>query len=182
MTLKAVFSDPTDSYRALTQHWDKPPADGTSLAEFYAWEERRVDAMRHGGANPFCYVWVPETSISLSRREAASLDVAGFQLSLLQSEAQAVQPFRKVRERPISHSLHGMTAHRILRRFTERCVQLCKTGLKLWGYTRQLGQSPAVSVMAISTFSSMTKSSPEQRKDGAVRKMGRLLDAITSSF
>jgi len=78
MTLKAVFSDPTDSYRALKQDWDIPPADGTALAKFYGWEDRRVDAMRQERAHPFYYVWVPETSISLSRRESARLEVVGF--------------------------------------------------------------------------------------------------------
>jgi len=78
MTLKSVFTNPVAAYSTLSDNWDAPPPDGSALADVYAWEERRVNAMRHGLADPMHYVWVPEMSISLSRREAARLDWDGY--------------------------------------------------------------------------------------------------------
>ncbi len=78
MTLKSVTAAPNTIYTTLPENWDQPPRDGTALAEVYAWEELRLNAMRVGEATPLHYVWVPERSISLSRREAARLDFDGF--------------------------------------------------------------------------------------------------------
>jgi lipoate-protein ligase A len=74
MNLKSVFANPVGAYSTLSDNWDSAPPDGSGLADVYAWEERRINAMRQGLADPLSYVWVPETSISLSRREAARLD------------------------------------------------------------------------------------------------------------
>lgn len=78
MTLKSVYAKPTGLYSEITENWDKPQKNGARLSDVYGWEERRVNAMRHGLAAPMSYVWVPERSISLSRREAARLDWDGF--------------------------------------------------------------------------------------------------------
>jgi len=142
MTLKAVFSDPSDTYSALKQDWDKPPADGTSLAEFYAWEERRVDAMRQGRAHPFCYVWVPEASISLSRREAARLDVAGFS-----AEALAVRGTggTAVPQGPGTANITLFTRHNFAPDITSYYGEMCaalQNGFRALGLTTTIGAKP----------------------------------------
>lgn len=78
MTLKSAIGQPEGIYQSLQEDWSHTPADGTALVDFYAWEERRVDAMRRDMALPFYYIWVPATGISLSKREAARLDLDGF--------------------------------------------------------------------------------------------------------
>ena len=52
------------------EDWQSPPPDGSPLADFYNWEERRVSAMREGRAGPWWYLWEPQLSLSLGRREA----------------------------------------------------------------------------------------------------------------
>lgn len=78
MTRKSVYAEPSGLYSNLRQDWNVAPPDGLSLKKAYAWEEQRIDAMRKGLAGPFAYIWVPERSISLSRREAARLNLEGF--------------------------------------------------------------------------------------------------------
>ena len=55
---------------AVADAWHIPPADDHPLAETYAWEERRLAAMREGLCGPLHYAWVPQTSLSISRAEA----------------------------------------------------------------------------------------------------------------
>lgn len=50
-----------------------PPADGARLQEVYDAESRYMRRMRTEGARALWYVWVPETSLSVSAREAARL-------------------------------------------------------------------------------------------------------------
>lgn len=78
MTLKSVTAAPSGVYSNLNENWNRPLPDGQALDDVYAWEERRITAMREGLAEPFSYVWVPARSISLSRREAARLNLEGF--------------------------------------------------------------------------------------------------------
>ena len=80
MCLKSVTATPLprSAYAALSPDWSQSLPDGTPLAESYAWEEARLNAMRIGEADPLAYVWVPRTSISLSRREAARLDLSRY--------------------------------------------------------------------------------------------------------
>ena len=78
MSLKSVIAPPTGTYSTLSENWDSPPPDGAGLSDVYAWEERRLNAMRRGEADPIHYVWVPHRSLSLSRREAARLDLSRF--------------------------------------------------------------------------------------------------------
>jgi lipoate-protein ligase A len=82
MHLKSVTAPPqpeiglSSVYEQLPMNWDIPLPDGSPLTDCYSWEETRLNAMRVGEANPLAYVWVPARSISLSRREAARLDLA----------------------------------------------------------------------------------------------------------
>lgn len=83
MNLKSVTAPPRAAYKTLSQNWDRPLPDGTGLADVYAWEEQRLNAMRRGEAEPIAYIWVPARSISLSRREAARLDLSAFDVEPL---------------------------------------------------------------------------------------------------
>lgn len=78
MTLKSIYAEPSGQYSSPDQNWNNLPPDGVSLGDAYAWEERRVAAMRKGLAGPISFIWVPGKSISLSRREAARLNLDGF--------------------------------------------------------------------------------------------------------
>ena len=73
--LKSTRGPLGESYPAPASDPDVPPSDGAPLAEFYAWEERRVAAMREGRAGAFAYLWCPQLSLSVSRREARRLGV-----------------------------------------------------------------------------------------------------------
>ena len=84
MHLKSVTAPPKSeprlgsAYAQLPMNWDIPLPDGSSLADYYSWEEARLNAMRAGEVSPLAYVWVPARSISLSRREAARLNLQRF--------------------------------------------------------------------------------------------------------
>jgi len=79
MTLKSVIAPPQAGYATLGTDWNVPLQDGTRLDTVYAWEEKRLNAMRAGLADPIHYVWVPARSISLSRREASRLNLKNFE-------------------------------------------------------------------------------------------------------
>jgi hypothetical protein len=56
-----------------------PPRDGARLQSVYDDETRLLKLIRTGRAEPIWYDWVPETSLSVSRREASKLgDLSGF--------------------------------------------------------------------------------------------------------
>ena len=76
--LKAAFTEP--DARPTVEGWHAPDADGRPLADTYAWEERRLAAMREGHAGPIHYGWVPQDSLSVSRSEArrVGLDALDF--------------------------------------------------------------------------------------------------------
>ena len=76
--LKAAFTEP--DARPTLEGWHAPDADGKPLADTYAWEERRLGAMRDDLAGPIHYGWVPEDSLSISRSEArrVGLDELGY--------------------------------------------------------------------------------------------------------
>jgi lipoate-protein ligase A len=72
--LKSTMLDP--QLRATAQDaWHIPPRDHRPLGETYAWEERRLAAMRAGLCGPMAYAWVPARSLSISKAEARRINL-----------------------------------------------------------------------------------------------------------
>ena len=71
--LKAHFTDIAKAPDSTDTDWTTPRTHARPLADAYAWEDRRLAAMRAGLARPLHYGWVPQTSLSISRSESRRL-------------------------------------------------------------------------------------------------------------
>ncbi|WP_371396922.1 hypothetical protein [Fretibacter rubidus] len=155
-TLKSVTAPPRgDIYDplSLASDWKDHPRDGIALREAYSWEEARLSVMRSAAfddpsCGPLVYGWIPATSISLSKREAAKLGVReDFTLKGFTAEPLAIRGTggTAVPQGPGTMNITFFTRHKAHPGVHETYNAMCQalqTGFNALSITTEIGAKP----------------------------------------